>query len=403
MNYERKKGNTNDDTKAKTRTGTLRNPRSINGILDKDEKTDADRDELKKLTTRAANLEGELRAAIVAEPDATGIETRSDPESRELDGLITRASVGEIFDAVISQGQTDGATRELQQHFGLSGNRVPLALIQRAYTPAPSDVGANQSPIIPAVFPNSAAAWCGVDMPTVGVGEAVYPVLTNDDAAGDVDAGASVTETTGSFTSDVLKPRRIQASFFYRREDAALFAGMDSALRMNLSDALSSGLDKYIVAKMAAGLTDFGNDPTAGSTETFGSYRKTIFDAVDGVYAMDASGVKLLVGPKTYGHMSGLYRGNNADDSALDSVMRISGGVRVSAHVPDPASNVQQAVIARGLEHRHAVSPIWDGIEIIYDNVTKASTGEIVLTAVMLMNFKVIRADGYVRHAFKLA
>ena len=102
----------------------------------------------------------------------------------------------------------------------------------------------------------------------------------------------------------------------------------------NLRNSLSSGLDKYVLTKTDTGLLEAGTDPTAGAVESFASYRKAIFDAVDGRYAMDASGVKLLVGSGTYQHMSGLYRGNNADDSALDSVMRISGGVRVSAHVP---------------------------------------------------------------------
>ena len=312
--------------------------------------------------------------------------------------------MGQVFDAVISQTHTDGPIRELQEHFGLAGNRVPLELIKRAYTPAPTDVGANMAPIIQPVFPQSAASWAGVDMPTVPTGEAVYAVLTNNDAASDHDAGASVTETTGSFTSDVLKPRRIQASFFYRREDAAIFAGMDSALRMNLSDALASGLDRYVLRKTDTGLLEFGTDPTAGAVETFASYRKAIYDAVDGRYAPDTAGVKVLVGPGAYRHMSGLYRGNTADDSALDSIMRISGGVRVSAHVPDTTNaNVQQAVIARGLQHKHAVAPIWDGVEIIFDNLSKAATGEIVLTAIMLANFKVVRADGYQRKAFKLA
>ena len=362
-----------------------------------------DREALASLTKRSQDLELEIRAATIADGGVKETETRTtDPESRELEGLITRSNLGEVFDAAISHGQTSGAIRELQEHFGMNGNQVPLELIKRAYTPAPTDVGANMAPIIQPVFPQSAAAWCGVDMPSVPAGQAVYPVLTNNDAAADVDAGSSVSEITGAFTSDVLKPRRIQASFFYRREDAALFAGMDSALRQNLSDSLSSGLDKYVLTA-DGGLLDHGTDPTAGTVETFASYRKAIFDAVDGRYAPDTAGVRLLVGPASYGHMSGLYRGNNADDSALDSVMRISGGVRVSAHVPAAASDIQQAVLARGLGYRHAIAPIWDGVTLIPDEVTKAATGEIVLTAIMLANFKVLRADGYQRKAFKLA
>ena len=97
------------------------------------------------------------------------------------------------------------------------------------------------------------------------------------------------------------------------------------------------------------------------------------------------------------------YRGNNADDSALDSLNRVSGGVRVSAHVAAKTNaNVQEAVVARGKQYRHAVAPIWEGVSLIPDEVTKAATGEIVLTAVMLMNFKIIREAGYKRFSFKV-
>ena len=40
------------------------------------------------------------------------------------------------------------------------------------------------------------------------------------------------------FSAEVLSPSRIQASFFYSREDRARFAGMDESLRENLSDGL---------------------------------------------------------------------------------------------------------------------------------------------------------------------
>ena len=45
-----------------------------------------------------------------------------------------------------------------------------------AFTPAPGDVGTNaKQPIIPAVFPQSALRFLGVDMPTVPVGGGRVP------------------------------------------------------------------------------------------------------------------------------------------------------------------------------------------------------------------------------------
>ena len=72
----------------------------------------------------------------------------------------------------------------MQKHYGLDVNQVPLALLvkdwpgdddleTRAVTPAPGNVGQEQNSIVPYVFPQSAAAFLGVSMPTVPVGEAV--------------------------------------------------------------------------------------------------------------------------------------------------------------------------------------------------------------------------------------
>ena len=85
----------------------------------------------------------------------------------------------------------------------------------RAVTPAPSNVGVMESNIIPWVFPMAAAGFLGVDMPTVGVGQAVYPVLTKELDVRTPAEGADADETTGTFSADVLSPSRIQAAFFY--------------------------------------------------------------------------------------------------------------------------------------------------------------------------------------------
>ena len=96
--------------------------------------------------------------------------------------LEDRSSVAEVFEAALEHRSTQGATAELQTELGLQGNQVPLELLRgvedRAVTPAPSDVGASQQPIIPYVFPSSVGAFLGVDMPTVPTGEAVFTTFS---------------------------------------------------------------------------------------------------------------------------------------------------------------------------------------------------------------------------------
>ena len=86
---------------------------NIAGILDKDERTDADNDMLSTLTKRSASAGvRHVRAAIVADGDDKTITTQTiDTETRELDGLIQRSDVGTIFDATLDGRVTDGATR----------------------------------------------------------------------------------------------------------------------------------------------------------------------------------------------------------------------------------------------------------------------------------------------------
>ena len=375
----------------------------INDLLALDELTDEQRSELDALTQRMQEMEPELRAAIVVEGEEEQ-RTRDlfdDPESRELARLESRASLGGIFSAAIEHRQTDGETAELQQHLALSANQIPLALLRepvetRAVTPAPANVGQTQSAIIPGVFPRSVAAFLDVDMPTVGVGEAVFPVLATNATVHAPGEGASAADTTGSFTADVLSPARLQAAFFYSREDRARFVGMDEALRMNLADALSDALDRQVVSGTNGLLTGTNlANHAVNAVTTYGTYRSgLVYDRIDGTYAAMASDIRVVMGSATYGHAASQYRGNATPDNALDVLERDTSGVRVSAHVPAASSNKQNAVVRRG-SRRDMVAPVWEGVTLIPDEVTKASTGEIVVTAVMLHAVKILRPAGF--------
>ena len=208
--------------------------------------------------------------------------------------------MGAIVAATVEHRATDGPTAELQQHVGLAANQIPLALLrgeaeERAVTPAPTNVGTNQAAIIPGVFPRAAATWLSVDMPTVGVGEAVYPVLTTNADAEALAENAAGTETTGSFAAELLSPSRLQASFYYSREDAARFADMDMALRMNLSEALSDKLDQQIIAG-PNGLLGGTNltQVAATAATTYAGYKDLVYASIDGRFAWGSEDIRVL-------------------------------------------------------------------------------------------------------------
>ena len=177
-------------------------------------------------------------AALTIAGDEPTTTTAGAGETRERAALVGRCNVGEIFAAAFEHRATAGAEAEIQSDLRLNPNQIPLELLRRepeirtTVSTAPTDTGASQAPIIMPVFPDSVAAFLGIETPTVPSGDAVFPILsTRPTVGGPHDASQSVDHTNATFVGDALSPERLQASFFYRRTDAARFAGMGESLR----------------------------------------------------------------------------------------------------------------------------------------------------------------------------
>ena len=197
------------------------------------------------------------------------------------------------------------------------------------------------------VFAAGVGAFIGADRPTVDAGTVAYPVLDQRPTVGGPHTDSTaVDETTGSFSSELLTPGRCQASYFYKRVDAARFSSLDMALRQALNGGLEEKLDGELVAGTEGLLTGTNLANHAASAVTsFATYLSAFgHSRVDGRYAAALADVRAVVGAPTYAHMGNQYRSDNADYSALDALDRKTGGVRVSAHVPAVASHKQNAV-----------------------------------------------------------
>ena len=385
----------------KAQVGLEQSRKELGLLLDLEERGEDFNGKLEAAKAKVVSAQAEFSAAALVEPDDREQRSESTAEDREYAALEQRAKISDVVDSILNGRAITGATREYQEHHRLGGNEFHIRqllpdLETRAVTPAPTNVGQNQAAIVPYVFPDSVASFLGVDMPTVGVGEAVYPVLTSELTVGTPAENIAQAETTGAFSADVLSPSRIQAAFFYSREDRARFAGMDSALRENLSMGLSDGLDKQIVAGTNGLLTgtNLANHAATAIT-TFANYVSEFgYGRIDGRYATMADDLRIVMGTGTYAHAGGVYRASEADQTALERLMQITGGVRVSAHVPDVAASKQNGIIRRGMR-RDMVAPLWANVAIIDDQVTLADKGQIKLTAVMLHAVKILRADGF--------
>ena len=379
----------------------------LNGLLGKDERSESENADLGKLTAEGQRIEPLIRAALVAEPNPNETRVEGDASDLELRSLIHDASPGRILAAVHARRNTDGREAELQQHYKVGGNEIPHALLEtRAQTQAPANAATQQAEIIQPIFGQTAAAFLNIPMPTVPPGAATYPIISSRPSPETPAEGATVTADipAQTFAAELLKPQAAQAQIEFSREDAASFPSMSDALGRVIVDATGFELDRQLLIHpteglLTAGLTAPGN-PAAQST--FASYRSALNSQVNGREAGTASDCRMLMGSATYAHADGLFRTADSELSALDWLMAKSGGVRVHTAVPAVAAKRQDAVIAKALGQQHAVMPTWSSIQLVTDEVTKLQTRIIVLTAIQLFAFKVLRTDGFARVRFQV-
>ena len=393
---------------------------AISGMESLDEDT---RTELTELESRYQDLEAQHRAAILSEGGPS--ESENTGEGAELRALTRRAKLANYLAAATNGQPVDGAEAELREAYGIKdASTVPWAAIAPheveeradAATPAPSTLPRQQDEIMARVFPMSATNFLGVDMPRVGVGESAYPVLTGGTTVSTQAKGAGQDAVAGSFGVLNLTPRRLTARYLFSVEDLAVLKGMESALREDLTSALMDGLDDAILNGNAtapnvtgiiggAGQTGGLTAPVAVTAESsYTSYLETIGSQIDGRYAHRASDIKMLIGGGTAAHMIQEIQAGSGT-SAYDAVTRLVGdeGLRVSGHIaaPGAATKNQTAVVRRG-NNRTAVAPLWEGIRLIRDEITRAGTGEIAITAVALYSFGFKRTDEYKLVAFNV-
>ena len=294
----------------------------------------------------------------------------------------------------------------MQKEFGLESNQIPLAMLRtehRAVTPAPGQVDQVQNEITPYVFPQSVAAFLGIGMPTVPTGDAVYPVLSKKLDVRTPAEHASADETTGAFFGITYESISNPSEFFLqsRGSGAVRWNGRSTAAKPGRWFGRWTGRASDCGDQWPA--DDFGQPRRVGVDELCALSKPARLCPRRWSLRGRHPDIRLVVGHETYGHAAGVFRSANAGDrAALEDLMSVTGGVRVSAHVTAASGNKQNVIVRLGLA-RDMVAPIWEGVTLIPDEVTKAGTGEIVITAIMLYAMKILRADGFykqqVQHA----
>ena len=378
------------------------------------------------LAAEMGTLEARYRAALTVEAhedDKAEAHEAKTPETRELGELRGRVELRDYLLEAANGRAAHGAAAEFRAAIMGENARegvVPwealLALEEReereeradAATVGPTTGPANQRGIIARVFARSAAAFLGVEMPRVPVGQSLFPVMTGGATGSMLAAGAAKNAEAATFTVEALSPVRLSARYLFRVEDLAKLRGMEDALRADLRAAMSDAMDAQVLAgdgtaPNQAGFLDALTEPDApAAVADFGSILGAHVSGVDGLYAHGLADVRMLTGPATYKLAAAAFR-TTGDVASSDYLATHSGGLRASANVPAPDTNIQGAITYATGGPGSAVAPVWEGLELIRDPYTNAASGEVSLTAVALWAFRIVRTAPYAWQKFKLA
>ena len=230
--------------------------KKLNDLNKVDELSDEQRAEETALLDENDKMLKDKENALRFEATQPEIEQRSEetPEQREWSALSSQIELRSYVNGILSESRLDGREQEVRAELGLADNQVPWAAIApreeratAAVSAAPATVGTQQQSIIQRVFADSASAFLGVEMPTVGVGQALYPIITTGTTAEQLAKDEAVTGTAATIRTEVLGPVRLATDYLFRIEDRALLAGLEEALREDMGKALSDAMDVQVL------------------------------------------------------------------------------------------------------------------------------------------------------------
>ena len=121
---------------------------------------------------------------------------------------------------------------------------------------------------------------------------------------------------------------------------------------------------------------------------------------VDGKQSMDGLNVRLLVNADTYKNAHALQIGVSGELLGRELP---AGRFRASANMPATAATIATILSYTASPRAAFVQPVWRGIQLIRDVYSKASEGQIALTAIMLTGGAMVDSSLYGRHEVKIA
>ena len=388
------------------------------------ELTSEHRSEIDTFSIEYADVERQKRAAILAgdvpetpEPEPKG------GEKREISSLIERAEIASYLRAAASGNPVSGVERELRQAvLGDDADEMlmPMDMLMPlsgeletradAVTNVADSIQHSQQNIIGRIFAETAGAYMGVQRPSVPTGETHYYTLTGGASADVRSDGVSKDAEIATFTSKSVEPVRLTARYLWGTETTARIRGFEESLRADIRGVMGDKLDFLALNGQAAvantsplveGIISQLADPeNPAAIAAWADYLSLYPAQVDGKASMDGLNVRLLVNPDTYRHAHGLQIGVSGELLGRELP---AGRFRASANMPATAATIAQIISYTASPRAGYVQPVWRGIQLIRDVYSKASEGQIALTAIMMTGGAMVDSSLYGRHEVKIA
>ena len=381
-------------------------------------------EDLGALTAQLKNVETEVQAAILAQPEIVEKRSEEKPaetaEEKEVRELRAEVNFGKYIAAALSGGGIrDGAEAELNQHLGIAQNYFPMELLApKVETRAArdGDAATSQASWLDRVMAQTASERLGVSFRTVAPGVAAFPYTSAGGSPVQRGRTEAVAESTYTVAVEEMKPTRAAINGKYSIEDDMRLPGMSEAIERDMRAAMAEQIDRVIF------LGDSGaNEDTADITglNTFDSVAeptltqankvkadetlKVFLTQLDGVYAASLADLRVVASRGANSLWYGTIHAAAVDNQTVAQFLMASGlAWTMRGEIENNTANGDFGAffgLGRGIEGA-AIAAVWDAGQLIRDPYSGAKTGEVELTLNYLWNFKVIRTANFKRLKF---
>ena len=408
-----------DSIKITRRQSEIR--QSLAELAGKPEPTNEETRSMESLDREYRTNEVRYRATLVAEDierreAGDELATRGGREWANLVGRFElRQAVLALDEGRVLTGATKEIVDELRGHGGFRGIPVPLdALEVRAGETVASGVPSPMAtmPIMDRLFAPTVAAKMGAQIIAIPQGSQEWPIATSNVAAAwaATETGNVAGPTTFATSDRTLAPGHTYGVQLRVTRKAMLQAGggLEQAIRRDLSNAITVGLDRAVLQGsgasgeplgVIAGAATYGiTDTDVSAASTWAVFRAAIVRFMAGNAATAPADVKILMRPEVWDAMDdALITGTAVSEmdrllAAIPAANVIVSANALAAPTGSPAESTAVLTTSAG-----GVAPIfvglWGSVDLIRDPYSDAHAGGLRLTGLLTADVTASRAE----------